>query len=142
MLYIHPVLQFFSLLAAIYALILGINRFRILHMHHKTVFKWKRHVIIGTASLSLWIVGAFSAMSLVYFYWHGFLITGLHAKVALVMLPMILFGLISGHYMNYNKKKRKIIPLIHGINNLILIILALMQIKSGLVVYNTFILGN
>jgi len=57
------------------------------------------------------------------------------------MMPLILFGLISGHYMNRVKKKRTILPLMHGINNLIVVILAVWQIKSGWWVYTTYVLG-
>jgi len=142
MLLIHPILQFLSTLIAIYVLFLGINRFRFLHLHQKAVFKWKRHVFIGTASLILLIAGLFGGMTLVYLYWHSLLMTGVHGFTALIMLPLMLFGLISGHFMNRIKKKREIFPLIHGINNLIVIILAAWQIESGWRVYTTYVLGG
>ena len=142
MLLIHPVLQSIAILMAIYGLFLGINRFRVLHFHHKAVFKWKRHVFIGTASFSLLLIGMFGGMTLVYLYWHSLLMTGVHGFTALVILPLLLFGLISGQYMNRVRKKRIILPLIHGINNLIVIILALRQIKSGWWVYTTYVLGG
>ena len=56
---------------------------------------------------------------MVYFYWRGFLITGGHGKVALVMAPLILFGFASGLYMNIKKKQRRVLPLLHGMNNLV-----------------------
>lgn len=142
MLLIHPVLQFLSTLVAIYALFLGINRFRFLHFHQKAIFKWKRHVFIGTVSLILLLSGMFGGMTLVYLYWHSFLMTGVHGLTGLVMMPLILFGLISGYYMNRVKKKRIILPLMHGINNLIVIILAVRQIESGWRVYTTYVLGG
>ena len=142
MLLIHPILQFLSTLIAIYVLFLGINRFRFLHLHQKAIFNWKRHVFIGTTSLILLIAGLFGGMTIVYLYWHSLLMTGVHGFTALIMLPLMLFGLISGHFMNRIKKKRTIFPLIHGINNLIVIILAAWQIASGWRVYTTYVLGG
>ena len=87
------------------------------------------------------MVGIVGGMAMVYFYWYGFLITGTHGKVALVMVPFVIFGLASGLYMNHNKKKRKILPFVHGLSNLILLILALTQLVSGWWVYKAFVLG-
>ena len=79
---------------------------------------------------------------MVYFYWHGFLMTGFHGRVALVMTPFIIFGITSGLYMNRNKKKRTALPMIHGLSNLILLIFALTQIITGWRVYVQFVLEH
>jgi len=81
-------------------------------------------------------------MAMVYIFWNGFLITGTHGKVALVMAPFIIFGIVSGVYMNVKKKERRIFNLIHGLNNLILMILAVIQVVSGWWVYRMFVLGG
>jgi len=81
-------------------------------------------------------------VTMVYSHWHGFLITGTHGKVALIMAPLIIFGLYSGLYLHRIKKKRKLLPIIHGLNNLVVPILALTQIVTGWGIYNTFVLGN
>jgi len=70
-------------------------------------------------------------LAMVYVYWHGFLITGIHGKVALVMVPFIIFGLASGLYMNHKKKNRKLLIFIHGLNNFVLLIMVLSQVISG-----------
>jgi len=106
------------------------------------MFKWKRHVLFGAIALSALLIGMFGGMTLVYLYWKTFLMTGAHGRTAMVMLPLLLFGLGSGILMNRVKKKRKILPLIHGINNLILILLALSQIKTGWWVYTIYVLGG
>jgi hypothetical protein len=53
-------------------------------------------------------------------------------------------GLSSSAYPNLDriKKKRKLLPIIHGLNNLVVPILALPQIMTGWGIYNTFVLGN
>ncbi len=141
-LFIHPIIQFSATLLALYVFYLGVQRFRFLHMNQKTVFKWKRHVALGKMALGVWLVGMVSGMTMVYLYWHGFLITGAHGKVALVLLPLVIFGLVSGLYMDRNKKKRGVFPLIHGLNNLVVLILAVAQAISGLWVFNAFVLGG
>ena len=79
---------------------------------------------------------------MVYIFWNGFLITGTHGKVALVMAPFIIFGIVSGVYMNVKKKERRIFNLIHGLNNLILMILAQNQVDSGRWGYSMFDIGG
>jgi hypothetical protein len=55
---------------------------------------------------------------------------------------MILFGLLSGYIMNKTRKKRSVLPLAHGINNLILTLLALTQMITGWGVIKLFVLGG
>ncbi len=73
--------------------------------------------------------------------WYGMLITGIHSKIGVLMIPLILFALGSGLYMNHKKKKRKVLPLVHAISNTVLLLLALSQIYSGIMVYREFVLG-
>ena len=141
MLSVHPVIQGSAILLALYVFFLGIQRFRYLHLHHGVGFKWKRHVFLGEIALGAWLVGTVGGMAMVYFYWDGFLMTGTHGKVALLMVPFIIFGLASGLFMIHNKKKRKILPLVHGLSNFVLLILVLSQVVSGWRVYRVFVLG-
>jgi nitric oxide reductase large subunit len=142
LLIIHPIIQFSAFMLALYAFSLGVRRFRSIHLKQKTVFKWKRHAVAGQIALGTWLAGMLGGMTMVYLYWHGFLITGTHAKVALFMAPLIIFGLFSGLYMDRNKKQRKVLPILHGLNNFILLMFALTQIVTGWGVYHTFVLGN
>lgn len=142
LLFIHPIIQFLATLLALYVFYLGVQRFRFFQMNQKTVFKWKRHVALGKMALGVWLVGMVSGMTMVYLYWHGFLITGAHGKGALVLLPLVIFGLVSGLYMDRNKKKRGVFPFIHGLNNLVVLILAVAQAISGLWVFKAFVLGG
>ena len=142
MLSVHPVIQFSAILLALYVFYLGIQRFRSIHLKQKTLFRWKRHVVLGEIALGALLTGMLAGMTVVYVYWHGFLITGTHGKVAFVMLPFILFGLFSGLYMNRKRRHRRLLPLVHSLNNLILLILALTQVASGWLVYRAFVLGG
>lgn len=142
MLILHPIFQCVATLVALYVLYLGLGRFGSLHLKRKTAFRWKRHVTLGYVSLGTWLVGMAAGATMAYLYWHGFFITGTHGRVALVMLPFVVFGLVSGLYMARNKQKRKALPLIHGLNNLVAVILAFTQVKSGWWVYNVFVQGG
>lgn len=138
----HPLIQVFATLLAAYVLWLGGQRFWSLHWRQKVVFKWQLHVKLGTVALGLWLAGLLGGLASVRFWWHGFLITGTHGQTALAMLPLIFFGLFSGLYMNRRKKKRTVLPLLHGTNNLLLVILAGYQAYTGWWVYSAYVLGN
>ncbi len=142
MLIIHPIIQLCATLLACYVLFLGVQRFRMLHIKQKARFNWKRHVLLGIITMVTFLAGMIGGVSVAYLNWHGLLITGIHGKTALIIPPLLLFGLFSGLYMNRVKKKRKALPLIHGVVNLMLLLLALFQVYSGWWVYNTFVLGN
>ena len=142
MLIVHPILQSVATLLALYVMYLGMARFGSLHLKRKTVFRWKRHVTLGYLSLGTWLVGMAAGAAMVYLYWHGILITGTHGRVSLVMVPFMVFGLVSGLYMDRKKLKRKALPLMHGVSNLVALILAFTQIVSGWWVYKVFVQGG
>ncbi len=138
----HPILQGASILLSIYVLYLGAQRFMALHLKHKQRFLWKRHVILGSLVLLVWLAGISGGIITVRIFWRGFLVTGQHGKTGLFLVPFILFGLITGFYMNKRKKKRLTLPLHHGVNNFFILAVALTQIYTGVGVYSAFVLGN
>ena len=142
MLIIHPIIQFSAVMLTLYVFYLGVQRFRSLHLHQKTLFRWKRHVLLGKIALLALAGGMMGGMTMAYLYLHGFLITGFHGKIALVMAPFIIFGAGSGLYMNHNKKKRTALPMIHGLSNLVILIFALTQVVTGWRVYMLLVLGR
>ncbi len=60
----------------------------------------------------------------------------------LLIHPFILIGIVSGWIMHRRKQRRKVLPLIHGVNNLVLVLLALFQVYNGWQVLNAFVWGN
>ena len=137
----HPIIQLSATAISLYVLVLGIARFRRLHLNYKTIFKWQRHVLLGTVTMLLWLAGIGVGLTVVKINWHGFLITGTHGNRMVIILLLILLGLGSGWYMHRQKGQRVFLPLIHGTINLLLIILALAQILSGWQVYQAFVVG-
>lgn len=142
MLSIHPIIQLLATCLCLYVFYLGVQRFRSVHLKQKVKFNWKRHVILGEIAMITMLIGMLGGAVMVYITWNGFLVTGTHGEIALVMLPLILFGLFSGLYMDHKKQKRKLLVLIHGLNNIIVLALAFYQISSGWWVVNVYILGN
>jgi hypothetical protein len=99
-------------------------------------------VLFGEVVFGTWTAGLIVGITVAYINWGAFLITGLHVKVGLCILALLLFGLVSGLYMNLKNKKRRFLPLIHGLNNLLVLGLALYQISTGWWVYRAFVLGE
>jgi hypothetical protein len=98
-------------------------------------------VVLGEIALGMWLVGLLGGTVTVYLSWGAFFITETHARMAVVMAPFIIFGLVSGLYMHHKKRPRKVLPLIHGLSNLVALILACIQIWTGWGVYKAYVLG-
>ena len=142
MLLIHPLTQLTATVLVLLVLQQCIQRFRSQHLKQKAGFKWKRHVYLGTCVMALWSAGFVGGLAVVRNYWYAIFITGMHAKVGMAMLPFMLIGTLSGWIMHRRKQRRKVLPLIHGVNNLVLVLLALFQIYNGWQVLNAFVWGN
>lgn len=141
MFYIHPALQFTGILFALFVFKLGISRFQMIQLKQKIRFNWKQHVRFGIGATIIWLTGILGGLYIVKTSWYRFMITGLHAKIGLLMMPFIIFALVTGIYMDKNKKKRTVLPLVHGIFNTVMLILAFVQIYTGVAVYRTYVLG-
>ncbi|MCD6150418.1 MAG: DUF4079 domain-containing protein [Deltaproteobacteria bacterium] len=141
MLWFHPLLQLAAILLSFYVLRLGIARFKSQHLHQRQPFGWKLHVRLGEVVMIIWLLGMAGGFFMVRYIWHAAFITGMHARIAILMLPLILIGLGSGIYLDRYKKRRLVLPLVHAINNLVLLVLAVMQIFFGLGVLWTYVFG-
>lgn len=140
MLWIHPLLQFTGLVLSLYALFLGYKRFAATRLGKKMPFAWKRHVWVGSLAMAIWLPGLGLGVLVAWWQWNIVFITGLHYQIALGMVPFIVFGYISGWVMDHKKAKRTVLPLLHGANNLLLALLALVELGSGLRVLQQFVL--
>ncbi len=138
---IHPIFQSVGILIALYVMKLGISRFRMSHFKAKIRFNWNQHVRLGLVATTIWLIGICVGLYTVKTNWYGFLITGQHAKTGLLLIPFILFSIASGMAMDRRKKQRKVLPLIHGICNTIMLLIVLFQIYTGIGVYRTYVLG-
>ena len=139
--WIHPVLQTLAVFVSLLVLYLGIARFRFLQLGHKgVVFQWKRHVVLGIAVMGTWLLAFVIGLGAAWGNWHVVGITESHYFVALFMLPLIGFGLGSGFVMDKVKTRRKVLPLVHGVVNALLVALALWQLCTGVIVLRDMVL--
>jgi uncharacterized membrane protein YozB (DUF420 family) len=140
--WIHPTLQTLAVCLSLYVLYLGWTRFSFAHLGRKGVFfAWKRHVQQGTAVLTAWSLSFVIGLGAAWVGWKSVFITGYHYQVALVMLPLIFFGLGSGVLMDRVKTKRTALPLAHGCVNALLVLLALYQLYTGVIILRDMVLG-
>jgi len=140
LLWIHPVLQFLCTVLALYVMFLGVQRFRAAHLKHKVMFNWKRHVLTGKIVLGVWFVAFVWGAGACRILWGASDLTGTHFVVGLIMLPLLVTGYATGHVLDAVKKRRTVLPLVHGANNALLLGLALYQIWTGIEVVRVFLL--
>ena len=136
---IHPVVQFAAILLVFYAAYLGFQRTKSLHYNKTTQFLQKRHAIVGSIGLVSMLGGIAAGLFMV----NRYLLSpdmGLHVAVAMILLPLGLFGIFSGLLLYLNPKQRRFLPAIHGINNLVVLFLALAQIITGIMAYLRYVL--
>lgn len=135
----HPVGQLFAILVALYAFYQGYQRTKSLHFNRSSSFKREHHVVAGTIALISMLGGIAAGFIMVSRYLDN-PDMGLHVAVAMVLLPLGIFGIFSGFFLYLNPKPRKILPAIHGINNFLILILALLQIVTGTAAYLRYVL--
>ena len=137
---IHPIAQLAAIAIGVYAAYLGLHRTQSLHFGKATRFLRERHVIAGSIALISMLGGIAAGLIIVSRFMKNPHL-GLHEIIAKVLLPLLVFGIVSGFYLYLNPGKGKILPAMHAINNLIIIHLALLQIITGAWVYKTYVLG-
>ena len=136
---LHPVGQIIAILFACYAAYLGLQRAKSLHFGKTTRFYRERHVITGAIALFS-MLGGIAAGSIMV---NRYLLSpdmGLHVAVAMIILVLGLFGIISGFVLYLKPKQRRILPAVHGINNLVILLLALVQVITGIMAYMRYVL--
>ena len=141
MLLVHPVLQAVGILAAIYAFATGVQRFRSVHLKQKAPFAWKRHVLAGRIAFVVLISGFVVGLVMVRVRWSQNLMTLGHGRVALVTLPFMVFGFLPGQKLNGKSGHKEVLRVIHGLNNIVVLLLLLNQARLGLEVYRLFVSG-
>ena len=141
MLLIHPTIQAIAILLASFAFLTGLQRFRAFHLKQKVIFPWKRHVLIGRIALALLLFGLILGFAMVRLHWGHNLMTFGHGKMALVIIPFILYGILSGHALSRKGHHQAALRILHGLNNTLLLILLFIQARFGIEVYRLFVVG-
>ncbi len=131
LLYVHPILQLLALALGLWALVLAWPRFVTIHLKSKRIFRRRRHILLGEFCLGGFILGMIGGLAMVRLQGKAWLATGEHAWGGLILLPLALFGLISGLYLAGSPAQRKVLPLLHGLGNLLVLGLAFYQAHTG-----------
>jgi len=139
MLYVHPGLMLILIILALYVLKLGYARFASKHLESKTIFQWKRHVLLGRFAMAGLVAGMCGGVFMTWFFWGTPFAAKIHSGVALVMLVLIVLGVATGQSLNKTRKPGNPLALVHGIGNALLAILALVQVYTGYHVLKDFI---
>jgi hypothetical protein len=139
MLSLHPIGQLIAILFACYALFLGFQRTRSLHFGRGARFLRQRHVIIGAIAL-ISILGGFVAGEIMADTYLLEPDLPLHMVFAVVILVLGLIGISSGFFLYFKPKPRRILPAIHGVNNLLLLTVSFVQIVTGAMAYLHYVL--
>ncbi|MFH1033488.1 MAG: DUF4079 domain-containing protein [Pseudomonadota bacterium] len=142
MAYLHPLMQVAAWLLGLYALILAWPRLASLHLGLTRRFNRRRHALLGGASLALLLSGTAGGVFMGRVYLHAWLGSGAHARGALIMLPLALWGLGSGLWLHMRPRPRRLLPLLHGLANLLVLGLALLQARSGHALLETLARGG
>ena len=129
--WIHPVIMAAAMCAGLYALWLGYRRFLSLHFDRRVSFNWKLHVHLGTVVLALWAIGPVLGLFGAQIAWGGTFIAKIHAWTGIAMVPLVLFGYFTGRTLDKVRRRRKWLPLAHGINNAVLVLLSIAQAWTG-----------
>lgn len=138
--YIHPVWQFMATILSVYVFCLGWPRLWATFSGGKATFLWKRHVALGRIALSALFLGLLGGAAVTAHFWGGLGFTQHHYWIGLAMAPLMLFGLVSGWLLDKNKGKYKHLPLLHGVNNSVVVLMALVQVWTGINVLRFFVL--
>lgn len=133
MLYIHPVLMVLVILLYAYVLYLGVARFRFNHLKQRVVFQWRRHVRLGQLAVLGYVLGGFLGMFFTWKEWDFVGGMGWHyTNFLYLILPLCAVSFATGTYMDRKKAPRKLLPLAHGLANLVLLLSGLCQAFTGL----------
>jgi hypothetical protein len=134
LLWIHPIAQALIALLALYVLRLGLSRFASRHLGKSTVFQWNRHVMLGKVVVVVWALGALGGLGVTYLSYGKLFTESLHFKIGIIILPVLLVTWLTGTRLDRRRNQSKILPVVHLLNNVLLLILAAIQVVTGLAI--------
>ena len=132
LLWIHPIVQALTALLALYVLRLGLSRFASRHLGKTTVFQWNRHVMLGRVVVAVWALGAIGGLTVTYLTYGKLYTESLHFKIGITILLVLLITFLTGTRLNRRRNQSNILPVVHLVNNILLLILVGIQVVTGL----------
>ncbi|MFV0349454.1 MAG: DUF4079 family protein [Halodesulfovibrio sp.] len=137
--WIHPIIQLIATIAGFAAMYWGFRRFQMIHLKHKVMFPWKQHVRWGSIALLLWTAGLGLGLLFAHLGWGSILVTDIHYMIGFAVAPLCVTAYATGFAMDKYKKKRTLLNVVHGVNNLLLCLLICIQIVTGVWVIKVFL---
>jgi hypothetical protein len=131
-LWIHPIAQALTALLALYVLRLGLSRLASRHLGKHTVFQWNRHVMLGKVVVAVWGLGALGGLSVTYLTYGKIFTESLHFRIGMLMLPVLLITWLTGTRLDRRRNQSNVLPVVHLLNNILLLCLAAVQLVTGL----------
>ena len=138
--WVHPALQITATVIGFIVMYWGWKRFQMAHLKKKVMFPWKKHVFWGSIVLLVWALELPIGLAMAQLGWGAILVTDLHYMVAFAITPLCVTAYVTGYFLDRYKKKRKLLPIVHGVNNLILCLLIATQLYTGAIVIKDFLL--
>jgi len=132
LLWIHPIVQALTALLALYVLRLGLSRFASRHLGKTTVFQWNRHVMLGRVVVAVWALGAIGGLTMTYLTYGKLYTESLHFKIGIAILLVLLITFHTGTRLNRRRNQSNILPVVHLVNNILLLVLVGIQVVTGL----------
>jgi len=132
LLWIHPIVQSLTAVLALYVLWLGLSRFASRHLGRRTVFQWNRHVMLGKVVVVVWALGAFGGTIMTYMAYGRIFTESLHFRIGILILAVLLVTWLTGTRLNRRREQSNILPVVHLVNNVILLILVAIQAVTGI----------
>ena len=129
---IHPIIQAIAIVIGIYAGYLGWQRFR------GRRFRWERHIRVGFSYFVIIMVGTTIGFAITYLLEGGIFMTGTHALLPFIIIPLLLFGAILGFILSKGGRGRSLATLHMSINYFVMVLI-LIQAYLGIGVLTEFL---
>lgn len=132
LLWFHPIFQTLLALLALYVLWLGVARAAARHFGQKAVFRWERHVLLGKVVVVGWALGGLGGLGMAYISFGSIPWGSLHLWNGAAILVLLLVAWLTGTRMDRRRNQSDVLPVVHMTNNLVLLILAAIQLITGI----------
>lgn len=140
LLWIHPIVQGLTAILVLYVLWLGLTRFASRHLGKKTVFHWDRHVKLGKLVVAIWALGGLGGLFMTYVTYGKIFTESLHFRNAVAIMILLLVAWLTGTRMDRHRGRSNILPVVHLVNNTLLLILVAVQLISGIGIIRSVLL--
>jgi len=139
MLSIHPALMVLNAILMLYVLKLGLGRLAATRFGARTVFPWKRHVLLGKIVMAVLAGGFCGGLFMTWTQWSTPLKSGAHAVGAVCILVLALSGTLTGLHLNRTRRPGNPLALVHGIGNILMAAVIGVQAATGYVLLRDFV---